>query len=667
MAIAFTWQGFADTNINFTDFFGSDHTLTVHFMLQFPRAYTGPMFSVNGSGTFILGQAYFDKTPGSPPNLVLQVGNSSIIANTSIKAGTWHHLAAVRKNNVYKLYLDGTQIGNSLTVPSSGIPNGTLRLGKDTFNPALDGGGNQFYGFLDNVGIFSSALTGNQIKNLSKSPHLSGTEANLLAGFVFGRHLIGGLPSKLARLLTLSVGATICAVSDKRENAVDAKKMPLASTSFMHLPYPTGTWEIKQGYQGQNGWKSHNGYAAFCLDFIVAEKGVSEAVRIEKSRGKPFYAVASGEVDTLQNVFPTGGSSNYITIQHADHEFGDYLHFVDNTANVSVGDDVQLGHDLGDTGDTGTGPVHLHFAVTNQGEGNKGAAGAFRTIPAPFCNYEYSEDQGKSWHHVIRGIPLEGQWVRQTISNSPVRYTAVWRPSTEGEIQVYDWPQKKLRAKYDELWKKGWRLKLLSAYVLNAKVRYAAVWKPSTEGEIQVYDWPQKKLRAKYDELWQKGWRLKLLSAYVLNGKVRYAAVWKPSTEKEIQVYDWPQKKLRAKYDELWPKGWRLKILKPYVVNGSVRFAAVWRQSTKGEIQVYDWEYKDMRAKYDELWSKGWRLKILEPYVVNGRTLYAAVWQPATGNELQVYDWQYEDLRAKYDGLWNYGWRLTHLSPYVIY
>ena len=59
------------------------------------------------------------------------------------------------------------------------------------------------------------------------------------------------------------------------------------------------------------GWTSHNGYAAFCLDFIVAEKGVSEADRLAKTGGKPFYAVAPGKVDTLQNVFVANGPSNF--------------------------------------------------------------------------------------------------------------------------------------------------------------------------------------------------------------------------------------------------------------------------------------------------------------------------------------------------------------------
>jgi hypothetical protein len=196
------------------------------------------------------------------------------------------------------------------------------------------------------------------------------------------------------------------------------------------------------------------------------------------------------------------------------------------------------------------------------------------------------------------------------------------------------------------------RLRTLGVYVINNQPSYYAVWHPSEEPEIQVYDWSYKELRAKYDELWPQGWRLKILSPYVLNGQVRYAAVWKPSTEGEIQVYDWPYKEMRAKYDELWPQGWRLKILSPYVLNGQVRYAAVWKPSTEGEIQVYDWPYKEMRAKYDELWSQGWRLKMLSPYVLNGQVRYAAVWKPSTEGEIQVYDWAYKDCRALYDRMW---------------
>jgi hypothetical protein len=203
------------------------------------------------------------------------------------------------------------------------------------------------------------------------------------------------------------------------------------------------------------------------------------------------------------------------------------------------------------------------------------------------------------------------------LSGNQVRYTAVWEQSTAGEIQVYGWTYEDYRKKYDELWQKGWRLKALQPFVLSGnQVRYTAVWEQSTAGEIQVYGWTYEDYRKKYDELWQKGWRLKLLQPFVLSGnQVRYTAVWEQSTAGEIQVYGWTYEDYRKKYDELWQKGWRLKLLQPFVLSGNqVRYTAVWEQSTAGEIQVYGWTYEDYRKKYDELWQKGWRLKALQPY-----------------------------------------------------
>jgi Bacterial tandem repeat domain 1 len=95
-----------------------------------------------------------------------------------------------------------------------------------------------------------------------------------------------------------------------------------------------------------------------------------------------------------------------------------------------------------------------------------------------------------------------------------VRYTAVWRPSTSGEVQVYEWSYEDFRKKYDELWNKGWRLHTLNNFVVNGQVLYTAVWKPSSEGEIQIYSWSYQDYRQKYDQLWSQGWRLKLIATY---------------------------------------------------------------------------------------------------------------------------------------------------------
>jgi hypothetical protein len=509
VALGCTWGGYADSDVDFSEFFASDHTVAARFMLQFPNAYTGPMLSVNGVGTYLIGQGDFlGDAPGGQSKLVAKIGNGQLIYPVSLAPGTWHHLAVTRKGSVLTLYLDGQQAGGTFGL-SGGPPKGRLRLGKTTFDAGLDAGGTQFYGLLDDVAIFTAALSQSQIAGLAAGPHLSGAEPHLLAGYVFGYQPPGGLPAKLARPLSRTPAAMIQPVSANRDNTADAALLPLALSSHAHLPFPPGqAWYVIQGFDDATG--SHKGYASFCCDLMLAGKPQSE------SKGAPFYSAAPGRIDFVKEDAASGGAVNFVTVKQADHEFCDYLHLLKQSAVVSKGDAVGFQQHLADVGDAGAnvGAYHLHIAATNLGEGNKNAGGAFVTIPTPYSDYEASDDGGKTWYSVTRGIPRQGQWLRRPIPG-PVRYTAVWRPSTEGEIQVYGWTYQDYRAKYDQLWPQGWRLKLLNVYVVNGQLRYTAVWRPSTEGEIQVYGWTYQDYRAEYDVLWQFSWRLKELDVYV--------------------------------------------------------------------------------------------------------------------------------------------------------
>jgi Concanavalin A-like lectin/glucanases superfamily/Peptidase family M23/Bacterial tandem repeat domain 1 len=512
MALACTWGGYADTDVDFTEFFNGDHTVAVRFMLQYPHAYTGPMLSVKGTGTYIIGQGDFlADSPGSQFKLVMKAGTGQVNYAVDLTAGTWHHLAVVRSGTFLRLYLDGQPVSSALNLPTSGLPTGKLRFGKNTFDAALDGGGTQFYGFLDDIAIFKNALPASRIAQLANALHLSGTEEDLYAGYVFGYVPPGGLPPKLIRSFSLTPGADIRQLSPDRNNVEDALQLPLSLTSLMHPPFPSGEqWFVIQGYDEATG--SHKGYASFCLDLMLAGRPQSE------SNGHPFYAAAPGTVDFIKQDAATGGAANFISLKQAPLEVCDYLHLSQNSVQVNLGDHVSFQQYLANIGDTGAnrGAYHLHIAVTNLGEGRKNSGGAFVTIPAPFVNYDASDDSGATWQHVLRGIPRNGQWLRRAAAVAPERYTAVWEPSTEGEIQVYGWTYEDYRAKYDELWQQGWRLKLLDVYVVNGQVRYTAAWRPSTEGEIQVYGWVYDDYRAKYDVLWQQGWRLKLLDVYTV-------------------------------------------------------------------------------------------------------------------------------------------------------
>lgn len=127
-----------------------------------------------------------------------------------------------------------------------------------------------------------------------------------------------------------------------------------------------------------------------------------------------------------------------------------------------------------------------------------------------------------------------------TAANGQVLYNAVWRQpdyhmeqcACANETQVYEWTYDDYRNDYNKLWNEGWRLYILDSYVISdGTVRYNAVWRPATHGEIQIYGATYSDYRTEYNKLWNEGLRLYSLTTYVLPGdEVRYDAVWRVGT-----------------------------------------------------------------------------------------------------------------------------------------
>ena len=647
MALSLTWGGRADTNVAFSEFFAGNHTVAVRFMLQFVHVYTGPMVAVHGSGVYFIGTTY---AGGVNDRLTIRVGAGTL--DVPIAAGfkgAWHHVAVVRNGPTCTVYVDGASKG-TLTIASSNHPSGTIRLGRS------DEIHEQFYGLLDDVAVFTAAMPAADVATLAAAKTLTGKEPHLHAGFVFGDGVAGGLPAALSRPVAYVPGARNVAVSNNRDSAADRKQLPLSLVSHMRLPFAQGQIaNVVQAFADET--ISHSGYAAFCYDFTFPSEDINGYVFRASSPGRVAH-VWEGGPNTNQ------GPSNFVTVQQGGGEFCDYLHLQQDSAVVTAGQGVGYGADLAKVGRSGTGGPHLHQALTNLGEHTTNRA-HFVTIPLPFCNYEYSDNQGASWHHVIRGYLEKNQWVRSPAPASPVRYTAAWTPATTGEYQMYDVPYATYRARYDELWPQGWRLHSLSIVVVNNVPLYTAVWRPGSGGEYQIYDVPYAQYRARYDELWPQGWRLKLLTRYAIGGQIRYTAAWIPGSGGEYQIYDAPYAQYRARYDELWPQGWRLKLIDVIDVNGTARYTAAWEPSTVGEYQLYGATYAQFKGRYDQLWADGWRLKFISTYNSGGPRLTVA-WRQTREPEYWVHSWEYADLRARYDVLWQQGWRLKVFDRFVV-
>jgi hypothetical protein len=662
LALSLGWKGYADTKLKFSEFFSQPHTLFLRFMPQFPNAYEGPMVAEKGTGRFVIGQGDF-RAGTFEPKLYLAVGSKSTTFPAKLKVGTWYNLAVVAtasgSQRLFTMYLDGAKLG-MLSVPASDpqLPSGTLRFGKRTTGQTVEGRDGQFYGFLDDVAVFDRDLTAAEVLSLSSKVQLSGKENGLLAGYTFNQ---GSLPAKLKRSVKLGGPARLVVVSGGRNNVADTGLLTLPDQhTEMTLPFPAGeAWYVIQGCNDAGG--SHNGYGAFCYDFMVADRP-QDGVYPNGTNSAPFYAAAPGPVVSVKEQGVSGevNPPNLVEIQQAPGEITGYLHLKKNGANVYVGDAVTRHSALGSAGDTGCAAkaYHLHIATTDKPDGTPG----FVTYPIAFSNYEVRDGAG-NWKRVVRGMPKIGEVVRRPLDPT-ARYNAVWRPDTTKEIQVEGCSYEAYRAAYDKLWPQGWRLYKLQPYVENDQVLYNAVWRPGTTGETHVYGWAYADFRKEYDKLWPQGWRLYILQAYVLDGQVLYDAVWRPSTTGEQQIYGATYADYRKLYDTIWPQGWRLYSLQSFVLNGQVLYTAIFRPGTTGEKQTYGATYADYRKLYDTIWPDGWRLYSLQSYFLNGEPRYNAVFRPDTSGETQAYDVSYEEFRALDDEFRAQGWRLYLLDAY---
>ncbi len=392
MAIKLGWGGFVTTDLNFSEFIGAEHTIAFRFMPQYPNAYAGAVLSSVGSPFYFVGQGQFQAPPARKPSFITQVGDERQDYPIELSGNVWHYVAVVRKATKFRTYFDTQELKPRINIPTH-LPKGKVVIGRfDIW---------QFYGLIDDLVVFNRALDEDEILKLTINPIPKSSATSLRAAWNFPTSVSPGLPAKFRRPIKLNGAAELVGVSSN-QSSLDSKLFGPPSLQFTpHLPFPTGEiWSVGQGFDDRNG--SHWGPAAFCLDLNRVDGA---------TRGSPLYAVAPGKVlDVVESSpsgpLPKGVSGNYVYVEHAPGENSLYAHILQNSAAVSIGDEVVTGQHLGATGDTGapgTGNDHLHFDTSFV---------FAHTIPSAFKDYEASTDGGKTWRHVSWGTPKKGELIR---------------------------------------------------------------------------------------------------------------------------------------------------------------------------------------------------------------------------------------------------------------
>ncbi len=676
MAVALSWKGYVDTDLSFAEFFGASHTIVLRFMLQYPDPYEGPMVAENGTGTFFLGMGYYMSSPEGY-KVLFAVGNQSFELPASVQPRTWYQLAlrcTVGANRTYRVYLDGTKLGNDIVLSTGapGMPTGTLRFGKRGGGKKTNKRNAQYYGYVDDVAVFTRALSVAEINALRTGvPQLTGNEADLLAGYRFES---GKPPAKLDRPLTYRNAAHRVKTSADRDSFKDAKKLPLPTEQVvMDLPFPPGeAWEVIQG--PEQGGGSHRGYAAFCWDFIVADQPQAGEYP-NGSDGAPFYASAPGEVLTVRQIADTGDGkySNYVEIEQAPEEICAYLHLRKNSSEVVVKEKVTYGQKLALTGDTGTGvgAHHPHVAVAD----GKDQSSGFVTFPVAFSDYEVRS--GSNWKSVSRGMPAKDQVVRipptPTFGSKSLLHTSavaragnrldVVATDVSGRAWIAHWAPKTYVRNWDR-----WRAALKDVAANNTPVGLVSRHKDKLDifiaganGKTYTGAWD----RTRSNEQWRGWWNVQtgwIPPGGTVTGVARAPQkldIFLVSNDGGVYTAAWDNNVAKGK----WRGWWRIGNLK---AKPGSPVAAVARDANKLDIFVAGQNGKTYTAAWDQNVADGkWRgwWNIQTGRIPAGGTISAVSRAPhkldifLVSNDGRVYTaaWDQNVAQGKWRGWWKIG------------
>ncbi len=419
LCAAFGWQGYVDTDLSFREFFEANHTVAARFMLQYPRSYQAPILSAKGAGDYTVAVAGYGEGRVKAERLVLSINGAVryYTAGSKLSTERWHWLALVREGSRLRLYLNGKELkpDNSNDTIGAGVPVGTLRLGRKATGDA------QFYGLIDDVAVFDSALSPKTLKSYyDENPRLSGTEAGLVAAYLFDSQPDASRSAPHLRPITFPTTATKISVSATRASNVDAQRLPLPSQSTkVLLPFAPGTaWKVIQGY-GQS--LSHHGGGCFAWDFARVDGSSIE---------QPVYTTVAGRVVAVSDYNdpePADNISrdnfNYLQMETAPGEILTYLHMKNGSITealrsvappsfpkILVPFFVQAGMQVGRVGNTWLKEQpenwHLHFACAP-------FVNSPVSIPMAISDYEVYEPGSKTWRRIERGVPQQNEIVRR--------------------------------------------------------------------------------------------------------------------------------------------------------------------------------------------------------------------------------------------------------------
>lgn len=167
-----------------------------------------------------------------------------------------------------------------------------------------------------------------------------------------------------------------------------------------------------------------------------------------------------------------------------------------------------------------------------------------------------------------------------SVAGSP-RYAAIWDKSDGPAWEArHGMTSSKFQETFDSLVGKGYSLKHISGYSQGNTALYAALWE-KTEDNIAWaarHGMTSSDYQKRFDDYVSKGYRLIVVSGYVVNNVAYYAAIWdKSSSGAWVAKHGLSSSQYQSEFDKLVGQGYRLKLVSGYTLSDNEdTYAALW-------------------------------------------------------------------------------------------
>jgi hypothetical protein len=217
----------------------------------------------------------------------------------------------------------------------------------------------------------------------------------------------------------------------------------------------------------------------------------------------------------------------------------------------------------------------------------------------------------------------------------------------------------------------GWQTVDIGSYVLpSGEIRVDGVWHHQITPTTWIEGYTVDDFKATFDILTAGGFRLEMLSSFVLNdGGIRVDALWEQNSNVSASwIQGFTVDDFVAENNLRTSAGARLDHLSSFVLNdGGIRVDAVWHAGPGAWAFVQGFTVDDFITEDSFRRSTGWRIDELSSFVLNdGGVRVDALWHLGPEQSTWIQGFTVEDFRSVESDLRCQGWQLQKLHSFVL-